>query len=82
MTTHSIEGMSMYTKNFLLTYYKLECNIPDCHVCVHDVYCYIVFHPAGTQRSSYVGSVLYRRLRRWPNIQPALCGRLVFAGYV
>ena len=31
---HSIEGMSMYAKNFLLTFYNLECNIPGCYVCV------------------------------------------------
>ena len=37
LTTHSIEGMSMYAKNFLLTFYNLECNIPDCYVCVQDV---------------------------------------------
>ena len=37
LTTHSIEGMSMYPKNVLLTHYNLECNIPDCYVCVHDV---------------------------------------------
>ena len=37
LPTHSIEGMSMYTKNFLLTHYNLEGNIPDCYVCVHDV---------------------------------------------
>ena len=27
LTTRGIEGMSMYAKNFLLTYYNLECNI-------------------------------------------------------
>ena len=43
LTTHSIEGMSMYAKNFLLTYYNLECNIADCYVCVHAIYCYIAF---------------------------------------
>ena len=37
MTTHSIEGMSMYAKNFLLTFNNLECNIPDYYVCVQDV---------------------------------------------
>ena len=37
LNTHSIEGMSMYAKNFLLTFYNLECNIPDCYVCVQDV---------------------------------------------
>ena len=37
LTTHSIEGISMYAKNFLLTFYNLECNIPDCYVCVQDV---------------------------------------------
>ena len=39
LTTDIIEGMSKYAENFLLTYYNLECNIPDCYVCVHDVYC-------------------------------------------
>ena len=37
LTTQSIEGMSMYAKNFLLTFYNLEYNIPDCYVCVQDV---------------------------------------------
>ena len=37
LTTHSIEGMSLYAKNFLLPFYNLECNIPDCYVCVQDV---------------------------------------------
>ena len=37
LTTHSIEGESMYAIFFLLTYYNLECYIPDCYVCVQDV---------------------------------------------
>ena len=37
LTTHSIGGESMHAKQFLLTYYNLECNIPDCFVCVHGV---------------------------------------------
>ena len=81
LTTHSIEGMSMYAKNFLLTFYNLECDIPDCYVCVQDVLCYIVFYPACTGRWPDVGSVLARRLRCRPNIYPTLCRRLVFAGY-
>ena len=38
LTTHSIEGMSMYAKNFLLTYFNLECNIPDCYMYVYKTY--------------------------------------------
>ena len=71
----------MYAKNFLLIFYNLECDIPDCYVCVQDVLCYIVFYPACTGRWPDVGSVLARRLRCRPNIYPTLCRRLVFAGY-
>ena len=37
LTTHSIESMSMYAKNFLLSFFNLKCNIPDCYVCVQGV---------------------------------------------
>ena len=37
LTTHSIEGMSMYAKNVLVTFYNSECNIPDYYVCVQEV---------------------------------------------
>ena len=36
--------------------------------------------PANTRRSPNVGTMLANRLRRWPNIVPALGERLVFAG--
>ena len=36
--------------------------------------------PANTRRSPNVGSMLAYRLRRWANIEPTLCARLVFAG--
>ena len=36
--------------------------------------------PAKTRRSSNAGTKLAHRLRRWPNIVPALGERPVFAG--
>ena len=36
--------------------------------------------PANTKHSPSVGTMLAYRLRRWPNIVPALDERLVFAG--
>ena len=37
-------------------------------------------YPADTRHSPKVGLMLAHRLRRWSNIQPALCECLVFAG--
>ena len=37
-------------------------------------------YPANTSRSHNVGSMLAHRLRRWPNIEPTLRERIVFAG--
>ena len=34
---------------------------------------------ANTGRSPNAGTILAHRLRRWPNIVPALCERIVFA---
>ena len=38
--------------------------------------------PENTSHRPNAGSILFHRLRRWPNIEPALCLRLVFAGTV
>ena len=40
----------------------------------------IAYIPANTRRSPNVGLLLAHRLRRWPNINPTLGERLVFAG--
>ena len=39
----------------------------------------VMIYPANTRRSLYVGTMLARRLRRWPNIVPTLVERLMFA---
>ena len=41
---------------------------------------YIYDNPTNTKRSPSAGLMLVHRLRRWPNIEPALGGRLALAG--
>ena len=38
--------------------------------------------PANTRHWAIVGSMLFHRLRRWPNIEPTLAWCLVFAGII
>ena len=48
-------------------------------VCGQDSNCATLFL-ANMRRSANVGSMLARRLRRWPNIELTLSERLLFAG--
>ena len=41
---------------------------------------YSTDYPANTRHSPNAGTMLVHRLRRWPNIVPALGERLVIAG--
>ena len=47
----------------------------------HLVHYYLRTQPARTRHLTNVSLMLVHRLRRWPNIKPALVKRLVFAVY-
>ena len=47
----------------------------------HPVHYYLRIQPTRTRRLTNVGLMLVHRLRRWPNIKPALVKRLVSAVY-
>ena len=65
----------MYAKNFVSTYYNLECNIRDCYVCVQDVYCYIVFLSCGH------GAMLVQCWLAIYDVVPTFIQRCVGASY-
>ena len=51
------------------------CLLQNCHL-------YLCMAPANAIHSANVGLMLGHRLRRWPNIKPALAEWIVFAGAV